>query len=170
VVVGSDNKAGRSAKAERETWKALEDYVNDFIDWRTIEGQLAYHSAEKSTTYAQVGQITVRVANNDGCLQETALVAVELLLWTAKFDVIQRHIEKPSKNKEGFLEKFVLKLTEFWFPIKYCEILDVLLVDPSKGEEEASNYEITFVGTLTSAAQQQKLCHILNVHKPASLP
>jgi hypothetical protein len=35
--------------------------------------------------YAHVGDIVIRIADEDGCVEETALLAVQILLWTVQF-------------------------------------------------------------------------------------
>lgn len=68
----------------------------------------------------------MRILGDDGGVEEYGLIAVQLLLWTCKF-------KKFTINKEriNFEEDYKLKLTQFIFPIKYCEIISMLMIDPS---------------------------------------
>ncbi len=64
--------------------------------------------------------------SSDGNLNETCLLAVQLLLWTTKFQKID---VETGNFKEEYL---LLEIPYFWYPCKYVEIMNQLLVDPTK--------------------------------------
>lgn len=44
----------------------------------------------------------------------------------------------------------MLEIPYFYYPAKYCEILDQLLIDPTLSEEENALYSVTLIGDLLS--------------------
>lgn len=80
----------------------------------------------------------MRVVDGDGCVDETVLLAVQVLLWTGQFVSIYEYLQDREKNKNNVSEanvklpKFMLNPKKFYFPIKYVEILSQLLCDPTE--------------------------------------
>ena len=62
-----------------------------------------------------------------------------MLLWTCRIHNIGNLKQYAGKNASGDEYK-QLELSKFWFPIKYCQILNELIIDPTAQEEEASNF------------------------------
>lgn len=65
--------------------------MDQFVDWSQIEKQLV-HCHTDHQLYAHVGTICVRVAGSDGCVQETLLFAVQLVLLTAQFQDLGQYL------------------------------------------------------------------------------
>lgn len=59
----------RTGKHDRNQARSLEKLVESYIDWPSIEKQLVYRHPEKDLTWAYTGEISVRVASSDGCLE-----------------------------------------------------------------------------------------------------
>lgn len=85
----------------------------------------------------------VRILGDDGGVEEFSLLAVQLLLLTCKFRKFT-----VSKEKIEFKEDFSLIIKSFIYPIKYCEILGKILVDPSLSEEHNSDLVVTVLKDL----------------------
>ena len=42
-------------------------------------------------------------------------------------------------------------MEDFYFPIKYCNILNEVVVDPTSEEERDSNYEVSLIKSITNS-------------------
>lgn len=71
----------------------MERYLDAYIDWAQIEEQLVYKNTDKGTIHAHTGEITVRVASSDGCVEETVLLAVQMLLWTCRLRKLENVLQ-----------------------------------------------------------------------------